>query len=116
MVFMSLKGPLEKGEYLPIFWSNELRFDNFVEVLRKNSVGRYALSSVIVAVGSAGLSLLLGAPAAYGVAKWKRHRVALSLRVARLVPELSFLIPWSSCFRTGVCRTPTWHASLPTWL
>jgi multiple sugar transport system permease protein len=99
MVSMSLKNPLDNASYPPVFWPRELQFDNYVEVFRKNPFGRYALNSVIVAVGSTGLSLLLGAPAAYGVAKWKHHRVALAVLVARLVPGLSFLIPWFILFR-----------------
>ena len=99
MISMSLKNALDNAAYPPVFLPSKIELNNYVEVFQKNPIVRYAVNSIIIAVGSTGLALLFGAPAAYGIAKWKHYRMALAVLVARLVPGLSFLIPWFILFR-----------------
>lgn len=98
MVSLSLKNQMDNVSYPPVFWPTVLEINNYVEVFRQNPFGRYFVNSVIVGVGSTGLSLLFGAPAAYGIAKWKHYGMGMAVLIARVVPGLSYLIPWFLLF------------------
>src|SRR5262249_25279416 len=57
---------------------------------------RYLLNSVIVALGSTALSLLIGAPAAYSLARFKMRgsqAILTGLILSRLVPPITVVIP-----------------------
>ena len=73
--------------------------DNFQDVLAGRQFGRYLANSFIVAASAVGISLVVGLPAAYGIAKYRLRKIALSLLVARMVPFISYLIPWFIVFR-----------------
>jgi multiple sugar transport system permease protein len=61
-----------------------------------------------VALGSTVLGLVLGLPAAYAIAKYKQSGLGLLILVARIVPGISFLIPWFIIFsRLGMIDTYT---------
>lgn len=98
MASLSLKGQLDNTAYPPVFLPTHFEYRNYMEVFRQNAFGQYTLNSIIVAAGSTGLALAFGAPAAYGIAKWKRYGVAMAVLVARLLPGISFLIPWFILF------------------
>ena len=62
----------------------------------KSKFPRYLLNSVIVAVGTTVLSLLIGAPAAYTLARHKfrgAQAVLTGLILTRLVPPITIVIP-----------------------
>jgi multiple sugar transport system permease protein len=99
MLSLSFKTQVENTAYPPIFLPKTFHFENYFEVFRQNPFLLYTLNSLIVGVGSTGLSLLFGVPAAYGIVKWNHYGMALAVLVARLVPALSFLIPWFILFR-----------------
>ena len=67
--------------------------DNYRQVLADNSFARYALNSTIVAVGATGIGLLLGVPAAYALARYRRTAIGIVLLMARMAPGIAFLIP-----------------------
>ncbi|CAH0119736.1 Diacetylchitobiose uptake system permease protein DasC [Paenibacillus sp. CECT 9249] len=71
---------------------------NYVNVFQQYDFLKYILNSMIVAVGSTILSLALGLPAAYAIAKYKLQGFGLVILVARIVPGISFLIPWYILF------------------
>jgi len=73
-------------------------FDNYVSVFKQYDFLKYIINSMIVAVVSTLLSLLLGLPAAYSIAKYKMQGLGLVILVARIVPGISFLIPWYIIF------------------
>lgn len=98
MISLSLKSQVDNTAYPPVFLPRQPQFNNYVEVFRQNPFGRYTLNSIIVSVGSTALSLLFGVPAAYGIAKWKHYQMAMGILVARMMPALSFLIPWFVMF------------------
>ena len=99
MVSLSLKGQLDNTAYPPALLPTHIEYGNYIEVFRQNPFMRYSINSIIVAVGSTGLAILFGAPAAYGIAKWKRYGMAMAVLVARLLPGISFLIPWFILFK-----------------
>jgi multiple sugar transport system permease protein len=73
-------------------------FDNYVNVFTQYAFLDFIWNSFLVALGSTLLGLLLGLPAAYAIAKYKQQGLGLLILVARIVPGISFLIPWFIIF------------------
>jgi multiple sugar transport system permease protein len=99
MLSLSLKPDVENTAYPPIFIPRHPTLDNFREVFTNSPFGRYALNSLIVATASTALSLLVGVPAGYGIAKARAYGLAAFVLISRMTPGLSFLIPWFILFR-----------------
>jgi multiple sugar transport system permease protein len=59
---------------------------------------QYMKNSLIVSVVSVFFSLLLGLPAAYSIARYKQKKLSVFILVARLMPGISFLMPWYIVF------------------
>ncbi|OCA88014.1 sugar ABC transporter permease [Bacillus sp. FJAT-27225] len=72
--------------------------DNYTSVFTQYAFMDFIINSFLVAVASTVLGLLLGLPAAYGIAKYKQHSLGLLILIARIVPGISFLIPWFIIF------------------
>lgn len=71
---------------------------NFNRVFVEQNFLRYLKNSVIVAISAVSLSLLLGLPAAYSIARFGQKKLSLFILVARLMPGISFLMPWYIVF------------------
>lgn len=99
MLSLSLKSEVENTAYPPVFIPRELQIENYASVFANNPFLQFAINSLIIASGSASLSLILGTLAAYGIARWNHHQLGTTILVARLVPGLSYLIPWYIMFR-----------------
>lgn len=69
-------------------------FDNFVRVFEDSNLLRFLVNSVIVAVGSTFLSLLLGIPAAYAMSRYRMDRMVAVVLLARIFPAIGLLLPW----------------------
>jgi multiple sugar transport system permease protein len=108
MISLSLKTDVENLAYPPVLLPSALTLANYAYVFANSSFVRFAINSLIVAVGSTGLSLVLGVPAAYGIARSRRYGTALLILVARMTPALSYLIPWFLLFQQlGLANTYT---------
>jgi multiple sugar transport system permease protein len=108
MISLSLKTDVENLAYPPVLLLSSLTLNNYAYVFANSSFVRFAINSMIVAVGSTGLSLVLGIPAAYGIARSRRYGTALLILVARMTPALSYLIPWFLLFQQlGMANTYT---------
>ena len=108
MISLSLKTDVENLAYPPVLLPSSLTLNNYAYVFANSSFVRFAINSMIVAVGSTGLSLVLGIPAAYGIARSRRYGTALLILVARMTPALSYLIPWFLLFQQlGMANTYT---------
>ncbi len=106
MVSLSLKTDVENLAYPPVLIPTELTLKNYASVFQGSPFWQFAINSMIVAVGSTGLALLLGVPAGYGVARSRRYGAALFILVARMTPALSYLIPWFLLFQQiGLANT-----------
>ncbi len=81
-------------------WLFSPTLDHYVRVFAENNFGRFFRNSLIVAVGSTALALIMGLPAAYVVARRKRTGWAAAILVSRITPAIAFLIPWFILFRT----------------
>jgi multiple sugar transport system permease protein len=99
MVTLSLKTQVEAAGYPPHFFRFALTFRNYAEVFQKNPFLLYIWNSLVVASGSTLLGLVIGLPAAFSIARWRQQGLALTVLVARIVPGISYLIPWYILFR-----------------
>jgi multiple sugar transport system permease protein len=80
------------------------------EVFTKYPFLLYTWNSLVVATGCTLLGLAVGLPAAYSIARWRQRRLALTVLVARIIPGISYLIPWYIFFRQ--LRLVDTHAAL----
>jgi multiple sugar transport system permease protein len=71
---------------------------NYLAVFEQYNFIKYIVNSLIVAIGSTVGSLLLGLPAAYAIARYRLQGLGLLLLVARIIPAITFLIPWFILF------------------
>ena len=63
-------------------------------------------NSSIIAFSAVIISLVIGLPAAYSIARFKQKRLLMMILVARLMPGISFLMPWYIVFfRLGLMDT-----------
>ncbi|HEX6440804.1 MAG TPA: carbohydrate ABC transporter permease [Stellaceae bacterium] len=92
MVLGSFKAPVDFLAYPPV-WVFRPTLANYAQVFADNAFMRYVANSTIVAAGATGIGLLLGIPAAYAIARWRRTAVGMVLLAARMAPGIAFLIP-----------------------
>ena len=103
MVLTSLKGGVLASAYPPRFVF-EPTLANYQEVLfkeqvlRKTALWNYIINSLIVGLGSTGLGLILGLPAAYAAARFRQNGVAIVVLITRMMPGISYLVPWFILF------------------
>jgi multiple sugar transport system permease protein len=95
-----------------ISWPPKLLFEptlaNYRKVFGEQDFFRYFVNSTIVGVSAVAISLLLGLPAAYSIARFRQKRLAVFILLARLMPGISFLMPWYIVFsRLGLMDSYT---------
>ncbi|MBE3065339.1 MAG: carbohydrate ABC transporter permease [Spirochaetes bacterium] len=79
---------------------------NYVRVFAEQNFPKYFMNSAVVGAVSVAASLLLGLPAAYSIARFRQRRLLIFILVARLMPGISFLMPWYIIFsRLGLMDT-----------
>ncbi|MCS6870032.1 MAG: carbohydrate ABC transporter permease [Anaerolineae bacterium] len=82
--------------------------ENYRNVFQQHEFLRYLLNSFAVAALSTLFSLILGLPAAYAIARFRLQWLGVILLTARIVPGITFLIPWYIIFsRLGLIGTLT---------
>jgi multiple sugar transport system permease protein len=107
MAFNSFKTHEKILEYPPAFVFTPT-LDNFKNVLVQSHAVQYTWNSVLIAFGSLGVGMVLGLPAAYGIARYGHRMLALGILVCRMIPGISFLVPWFIVFRAlGLLDTYT---------
>ena len=98
MISLAMKSQVENTAYPPIFIPSSFNLQNFERVLG-GDFWRYTWNTIIIATGTTVLGLLVGAPASFAIVRWKYHRIALFTLIARIVPAMSYLVPWFILFR-----------------
>jgi multiple sugar transport system permease protein len=98
LVLISLRSDLVNSMYPPEFLPRGLTLDNYRTVIAENSLIKDGFNSLVIAVGATVFGLLIGAPAAFSIARWRQQRFALGILVARIIPAVSYLIPWFVLF------------------
>lgn len=67
---------------------------NYANILSNANILQSAWHSVVVAVGATAVSLLIGLPAAYAIARFGLRRTSVVLLVVRMLPGITYLVPW----------------------
>lgn len=71
---------------------------NFETVFGEQNFLPFILNSIIVGIGATVIALILGVPAAYGIARYKIRNATAFVLLARVIPGVSLLIPWYFLF------------------
>lgn len=66
----------------------------YTDLLTRMPFGRYFLNSALVALISTLAGLVFGLPAAYAIARWNLTNYATLVLITRIIPAISYLIPW----------------------
>ena len=101
MVATSVKTFLQNASIPPLLlpWLHfEPTGENWSAMLAETEFWRTGWNSLVVAAGCTALSLLLGVPCAYGVARWRYRGLAATLLLLRVAPCVVFLVPWFILF------------------
>lgn len=109
MLFTSFKTPLETISVPPKLLPSVWTVDNYISALTRDGVLASFINSIITAVLSTLISLVLAIPAAYAVTRFRtrtgRIFIVLAL-VARMVPPIVIGVPMISIFRNlGISDT-----------
>jgi multiple sugar transport system permease protein len=99
MVLTSLKLPRDVTTYPPV-WLFKPTLENYRQVLTKTPLLLFFRNSVIIAVASVGVSLLISLPAAYSIAKYRQRKLALVILIVRMLPAIVFALPFFVMYRT----------------
>lgn len=97
MVQASLRSQIEITRIPPVWWFRPT-LDNYVQVFRGQNFLRFMWNSFVIASASTLASLALGLPAAYSIARHRQQLLAVTILAARIVPGITFLIPWFILF------------------
>jgi multiple sugar transport system permease protein len=92
MLLGSFKTTVDFLSYPPA-WLFQPTLDNYRQVFADNAFVRYLVNSLIIAAGATIVGLVLGIPAAYALARWRRTTMGIVLLAARMAPGIAFLIP-----------------------
>ena len=97
MLASSFKTQVDIIAWPPKFFF-EPTLQNYLKVFEEQDFLKYFINSTIVGGLAVGLSLLLGLPAAYSISRYAQKRLAVFILLARLMPGISFLMPWYIVF------------------
>jgi multiple sugar transport system permease protein len=98
MVLSSFKPSFEVTAYPPTLIFSPTA-ENYSQLIKTTPFFAYAVNSLIVTIGSAGLGLLFGIPAAFAVSWTRISWPAILTLAARMAPGTLFLLPWYVMFR-----------------
>lgn len=105
MVATSLKTQVQNTAYPPLFVFKPT-LDNYRAVFSQSPYWKYMVNTVIVSAGTTGLSLLIGLPAAFSIARFRQHWLGVFILIGRIMPGVAALIPWFVLFsRMGLIDT-----------
>jgi len=100
MLISSFKSPSEILKIPPQFFIKPSLI-NFIAIFVERPFLHYTINSIIVALTTTILCMILGTPAAYGFSKFKFHGqgiIFLLIISSRLFPPVSFLVPFTVMF------------------
>jgi len=73
-------------------------FENYVSVITEYDFLGYTWNSFVVAALATIFSLIIGLPCAYAIARYKMRKSSVVVLMVRMIPGISFLLPWFSIF------------------
>ena len=109
MVLTSFKTPLETIAVPAQVWPTTWTFDNYADALTRSGVGASFINSIVTAVLSTLISLVLAVPAAYAITRYRtglgRAFILVAL-ITRMVPAIVVGVPLIATFRNiGIADT-----------
>lgn len=109
MVFASIRPTMETLSYPPVWLPRDVTFDAYRTLLTNSGEVRFFFNSYIIALLTAALSLLLGAPCAYGFSRFRirgAEFILLALLALQMLPNVSVVLPFYSIARAlGIYNT-----------
>jgi multiple sugar transport system permease protein len=97
MVISSFKTQLEITDSRRLL-SFTPTLENYQNVFGQYDFFKFMLNSLVVGGFATFLSLVLGLPAAYAIARYKMGWLGIIILTARIIPGITFLIPWFIIF------------------
>lgn len=80
--------------------------NNYYTAFQQYSFMTPIVNSFIIAMLATICALILGLPAAYSIARFKQHKLSMVILVVRMIPGITFLMPWFAIFtRLGLIDT-----------
>lgn len=109
MVLTSFKTPLETIAVPAQVWPSTWTIDNYADALTRSGVGASFINSIVTAVLSTLISLVLAVPAAYAITRYRtglgRAFILIAL-ITRMVPAIVVGVPLIATFRNiGIADT-----------
>ena len=100
LVWMALGSFKTQVDFMayPPRWLFRPTLANYEKVLIGGDFLKFTWNSLVIAAGSTAMSLILGVPAAYGIARYHQTRLGVAMLTARMAPGIAFLIPWFIVF------------------
>ena len=100
LVWMALGSFKTQVDFMayPPRWLFRPTLANYEKVLIGGDFLKFTWNSLVIAAGSTAMSLILGVPAAYGIARYHQTRLGIAMLAARMAPGIAFLIPWFIVF------------------
>ena len=71
---------------------------NYVAVFAQADFLQFFINSLVIGVGSTGLSLLIGVPAAYSMQRFGMVKSSGMILLSRVIPHVTLLVPWYFIF------------------
>lgn len=95
-LFITSFKPAELTFSLPPVWIFTPTLKNYSDVINGSEFGRYFVNSLVVALSSTFISLVLGAFAAYGFARFKfrgKFWLRMSVLIPQMLPPITIIVP-----------------------
>jgi len=80
-----------------LFWF-DATLRNYASIFSRYQFFTPIINSFIIAAFSTVCSLILGLPAAYAIARYRFRKLGLVLLMVRMIPAITFLVPWFVIF------------------
>lgn len=97
MIMASFKTQIDNLAIPPVFVFKPT-LENYRETFIRNPFLKYTWNSFVVAALSTLIGLVVGAPAAYSIARFKQRGLSVVILTARIMPAISYLLPWYILF------------------
>ncbi len=109
MIFAAIRPTAETLAFPPVWIPREITFQAFADLFANPGELKYFANSYIIALATAGLTILLAAPCAYGFSRFRiRGSTALLLGILALqmLPTVALILPFFSMARAlGIYNT-----------
>ncbi|WP_336629753.1 MULTISPECIES: carbohydrate ABC transporter permease [unclassified Microbacterium] len=116
VLLSSLKTPGELADQAPFALPSSFYVGNYISAFAKADLGRYLLNSTIVVVLTIGLTIAVGAPAAFAIEKlrFRGSRLVLGyFLLGIMIPVFVALLPMFQIFNELGLRNTYWALVLP---